>query len=206
MKTRKPYAGGKLTGLPRKQVDTIAAWMLDENLSYDETIARLKDAMGIEVTPLTLQRFWDRECVPRKLQHSATAATAVQQIAASLGVDWQRANSQLIGQRVFEMLASPETDVKSVAILSGVLEKHRTGDLHSKALATKAKSERARLAQKERQMELEREKFEFKAVDAALAHAPAIRTITTDGALSSDEKREQVRRLLFPQAFAGSTT
>ena len=206
MKTRKPKAGSKLAGLPLRQIDTIAAWMLEEGLSYKDTIARLQEVMGIHVSRDTISNFWERECVPRKLQRSSLAASAVQEIAASLGVDWQQANSQLIGQRIFEMLASPETDVKSVAVLSSILERRRTGDLHGETLTAKVKSERSRLAQKDRQMAFERDKFEFDAVEAALAHAPTIRTITADGKLSAEEKREQLRRLLFPQAFEASPT
>ena len=43
---------------------------------------------------------------------------------------------------------------------------------------------------------------EFDAVEAVLKQAGKVKTISADRALSSDEKREQLRRLLFPQAFA----
>ena len=85
-----------------------------------------------------------------------------------------------------------------------MLEKIKTRTLHEKKLKGHLAAEKRREAQRERQIELARKKFEFDAADAALAHATALRTITDDGALSSDEKREQVRRLLFPQAFAES--
>ena len=153
---------------------------------------------------LTVSHFWYRECVPRKLLRSAEAAKSLQEMVNPLKTDWQDANAQLLGQRVFETLSSPEVDVKVVTALGAVLEKIKTRAIHEKTLKARLAADKRREAQRERerQLALSREKFEYDAVEAALAQAPAIRTITADGALSSDEKREQVRRLLFPQAFA----
>ena len=87
-------------------------------------------------------------------------------------------------------------------MLGTVLEKVKTRGLHEKALRAKLVGEKKRFEQKERQMALAREKFEFDAVEAVLKETARIKTISADPALSSDEKREQLRRLLFPQAFA----
>ena len=193
----------KLTSLTPDQKEQLASWLLDENVTYRQAAARVKEVFGFSVTPNTIMNFWHRECVPRKLLRSAEAAKSVQTLAAtSQKMDWQDTNAQLLGQRVFETLAAPEVDMKVVVALGAVLEKIKTRTLHEKTLKARLATEKRREAQRERQLAFARERFEFDAADAALAHAPAIRTITADGALSSDEKREQVRRLLFPQAFA----
>lgn len=190
-----------LFDLPSEQRESLVMWMLDEGLSYRDAAVRMKEQFGVEVSFQKFARFWHEVCVPRKLQRSSAAATCVRTLADSLDVDWQGANAQLIGQKIFEMLASPETDVKTVCALGGVLEKVKTRALHEKSLKARLAAEKRRFKQRESQLALAREKFEFDAVDAALAHAPAIRTITADGKLSTDEKRERLRRLLFPQAF-----
>ncbi len=196
----------KLGSLTPAQKDEFASWLLDENLSQRDAAVRFKEAFGFSICQGTVKNFWYKECVPRKLLRSAAAAKSVQTVATSLKTDWQDANAQLLGQRVFETLASPEVDVKVVTALGAVLEKIKTRAIHEQTLKARLASEKRREAQRERQLALAREKFEYDAVEAALAQAPAIRTITADGALSSDEKREQVRRLLFPQAFAEPVT
>ena len=192
----------KLVSLTPAQKDEIASWLLDENLTLTRVAERVKEVFGFPVCTRTVSNFWHRECVPRKLLRSAEAAKSVQAAADALKVDWQDANAQLLGQRVFETLAGPEVDIKIVTALGAVLEKIKTRALHEQTLGLRTAVEKRREAHRERQMAFAREKFEFDAADAALAHAPAIRTITADQALSADEKREQVRRLLFPQAFA----
>ena len=192
----------KLASLTPAQKDELASWLLDEGVSYRDAAARFPEAFGFPVCIGTIMNFWHKECVPRKLLRSAEVARSVQTVATSLKEDWQGANAQLLGQRIFETLAGPEVDLKMVSALGTVLEKVKTRALHEKALGARLAAEKRREAQRERQMAFAREKFEFDAADAALAHAPAIRTITADDQLSSDEKREQVRRLLFPQAFA----
>ena len=191
----------KLVSLTPAQTDQVASWLLDENLTYRQTAERVKEVFGFSVCPVTVLRFWHRECVPRKLLRSAEVAKSVQTMAASLKADWQGANAQLLGQRIFETLASPAVDLKIVSALGAVLEKVKTRGLHEKALRAKVAGEKRRLEQGEKRMALAREKFEFDAAEAVLDEAAKIKAISADPKLSSDEKREQLRRLLFPQAF-----
>ena len=87
-----------------------------------------------------------------------------------------------------------------------MLEKIKTRALQENALKARLTAEKQRFKQRESQIALAREKFEFDAVEEALKHAPAMRAITTDDQLSSDEKRDRLRRLLFPQAFEAEET
>ena len=193
----------KLISLQPEQIEQVASWLLDEKLTYRDTAARVQEVFGFKVSPTSVHKFWYRECVPRKLQRAAEAAKSAQAIAAAMKkTDWQQANAQLIGQKIFETLSDPEMDIKTVCALGGVLEKVKTRGLHEKALKAKLATDKRRFEQKERQMALDREKFEFNAVEAVLEQAGKVKTISADRTLSSDEKREQLRRLLFPQAFA----
>ena len=194
----------KLTSLSPAQKEELASWLLDENLSYRDTAGRVEKTFGFSVCIGTVMNFWHKECVPRKLLRSAEAAKSLQTVAASLKEDWQGVNAQLLGQRIFETLAGPEVDLKAVSALGAVLEKVKTRALHEKALAARLATDKRRDQQRERQMAFAREKFEFDAAEAVLREAAKIKTISADPALSSDEKREQLRRLLFPQAFETS--
>ena len=198
------HSRSKLASLTPSQKDQVASWMLDEGLSQCEAAKRVQEVFGFTVCHQTVSTFWRRECIPRKLLRSAETAKSVQALAVTLKTDWQDANAQLIGQKIFDSLSNPDTDLKSVCMLGAVLEKVKTRGLHEKALRAKLVGEKKRFEQKERQMALAREKFEFDAVEEVLKQAEKIKTISTDRALSSDEKREQLRRLLFPQAFEGS--
>ena len=194
----------KLVSLTPAQKDQLASWLLDENLTYRQAAARVQEVFGFSITPNPIMHFWHQECVPRKLLRSAEAARSVQTMATSLKSDWQDANAQLLGQRVFETLSAPEVDLKVVSALGAVLEKIKTRTLHEKTLKARLATDKRRDAQRERQMAFAREKFEFDAVEAVLKQAEKVKTISTDRTLSSDEKREHLRRLLFPQAFEGS--
>ena len=194
----------KLSSLSETQKDQVAAWLLDENLSQQQTADRIKEAFGFQVNQSSVHRFWHRECVPRKLLRAAQTAQAVQFATRRVRADWQSANAQLLGQRIFEALADPNVNLKDVCALGAALEKTNVRGLHEKALKAKLTGEKRRFEQKERQIALDREKFEFSAVEAALKEAARIKAISADPALPSDEKREQLRRLLFPQAFADS--
>ena len=109
-----------------------------------------------------------------------------------------------MGQKIFEALSNPMVDLKTVCQLGGILERVKRRGLNEKAFRAKLTEEKRRFEQKERQMAFDREKFEFDAVEAVLKQAGKVKTISADPALSSDEKREQLRRLLFPQAFEAS--
>ena len=191
----------KLVSLSPAQKDELASWLLDENLSYRDAAERVGKSFGFSVCIGTIKNFWHKECVPRKLLRSAEAARSLQTVAASLKEDWQGVNAQLLGQRIFETLAGPEVDLKAVSALGAVLEKVKTRALHEKALNARLATDKRRDKQRERQMAFAREKFEFDAVEAVLEQAGKIKTVSTDRTLSSDEKRDQLRRLLFPQAF-----
>ncbi len=193
----------KLASLSPAQKDELASWLLDENLSYRDTAERFGKTFGFPVCIGTIMNFWHKECVPRKLLRSAEVARSLQTVATSLQEDWQGVNAQLLGQRIFETLAGPEVDLKAVSALGTVLEKVKTRALHEKSLAARLAAEKRRDKQRERQLAFAREKFEFDAVAAVLKQSGRVKKISTDPALSSDEKREQLRRLLFPQTFEG---
>ena len=188
----------KLTSLTPAQTDQIASWLLDDNLTQHQAAQRITKTFGFKIGQAAVSKFWRRECVPRKLLRASEVAGSVQAVARMLKNDWQDANAQLIGQKIFETLSDPATDIKRVCALGAILERIKTRGVHEKALKAKIAVEKQRSKQRDRQMALAREKFEFDAVEAVLKQAGKIKTISTDRALSSDEKREGLRRLLFP--------
>ena len=203
----KPFGPStKLSSLTPTQKEQVASWLLDENLTQRQAAQRVKEVFGFTVGQPAIHKFWRRECVPRKLVRSAEAADSLQSVTRMLKTDWQDANAHLMGQKIFESLSNPDTDLKTVCQLGVVLESIRRRGLSEKALKERSATEKRREKLRERQMAFAREKFEFDAVEEVLKQAEKVKTISTDRALSSDEKREQLRRLLFPQAFEESPT
>lgn len=61
----------------------------------------------------------------------------------------------------------------------------------------KGQIEKAKLDQRERQLQLDTDKFQFDAVKAAIKHAAEIKTISANSKISSAEKVNQIRQKLF---------
>ncbi len=199
-------ATSKLASLTPAQKDQVASWLLDDDLSLSEAVLKIEEVFGFKMTRAGISKFWHRECAPRKLLRSAETARSVESVARTVKTDWQDTNAQLMGQKIFEALSDPMVDLKTVCQLGSMLERIKRRGLSEKTLRAKLTNEKHRFGQKERQMTLDREKFEFNAVEAVLKQAGKVKSISADRALSSDEKRDQLRRLLFPQAFEPSPT
>ena len=97
-------------------------------------------------------------------------------------------------QAVFEADVARKGDLKSHIALRRLRQIDRTQDEGHQA------RERA-IEQRERQLELAREKFEFDAAEAILDHLSEVRVIAADPSLKHRAKIQAVRQRLFGQPF-----
>ena len=194
----KPRSDAKLLNLPAHQQDQLAAWLLDENISYKKAVERVFKDFGVKCSTDGMSVFWREVCAPRKLRRSSSAASAVAEIAQSLDTDWDTANAQLLGQKVFDMMSDPGTDPEAVSFLAGTLEKYKSRLLKEKELNAKIAGSQVKFEQKEREIALAISRFKRDTCELFLKwqNDERAKAITSSGA-SNAEKIEQLGQAMF---------
>ncbi len=199
---RKPRSDSRLLNLPHHQQDALAAWLLDEGLSYADAKEKLHMDFNVQTSEAALGSFWERVCAPRQFLRVAEASEAAPALAEGLENNFAAVTEAYVRQHYFVLMASRNPDPKLLTCFAEQVGALDRGKLERAKLAF-AEHKHAQTQQlKEQDLALQREKFEFDAVKQAISHAAEIKTITGDRTLNSAEQSERVRRLLFPQAFA----
>src|ERR1700692_2855934 len=97
----KPNGGSILHGLTPEQREKVDGWLFDENNSYPKVAERCREELGVQLSRSSVARYYERECVSRKLERMARHAGTK--------------------KRVLSALEDPEEDYKIVVGLAGQL-------------------------------------------------------------------------------------
>ena len=67
MVIKKPRANGtpRLLQMEKGQQEALAAWLIDEKISYGEAKTRLRERFHVTTSDAALSAFWQNYCVPR---------------------------------------------------------------------------------------------------------------------------------------------
>jgi hypothetical protein len=178
-KLRSDALWNKLTPEQRK---TLEHWLFEENLSYTETHERAQKELGLVCARSTIRRIYKQRS---KLRGAADVADA--QVGAldleSAGADvptLRAGNLKLILTRFQEKVVE-EAEVKEVAAFGRLMLQSEEREIQRERVA------------------LARERFEFKAAQAALKALPL-----ADEMKAEDEERELERIELIKQRLFGS--
>lgn len=177
---RKPT--GKLeTELSDGQQAQLADWLLS-GMKYHEAVPVVEKEFGLKVGHSAFQAFWEHVCVPVLLRRRSVAVSTAEEIAGEAKArpgQFDQATVDALKQKAFELSISPNANPKNVKALFMLVLKARDQD------------------QKDAELALAREKFQFDAAKACLKQLPALKAIASDSKLDEQSKLRAVREKLF---------
>jgi hypothetical protein len=189
-------ADAKLKRLPVEIHIEIVERLGAKDAKQTDVLAWLKKYHGLEASPSSFSRSlpFIRQRVKAHGREQVILAKMSEKKAAELGITDEELFAW--GQRQFQEMAIADEDPQAwVALMQTKLTKESAefkAWLEKEKLALKKQAE-ARAAE---EFKLAREKFEFDAAKAALAHAAELKTIATSK-LSEGEKVNRARQRLF---------
>jgi hypothetical protein len=172
-----------LDSLPSNQREALERWLLEENLSIDAALDRLRLDFGVRSSRSAVGRFSQNAQQRRLLERitqSANTATAVEAKFAENNAPIGGALVKMLSQLAFEMAVNGKlVDPEMFCSISGLALKAQDQELKAQTVR------------------LQRDKFEFDAAEACLAKLPELRAIAGDTKLDQDAKLKQIRLKLF---------
>ncbi|MFO1461301.1 MAG: hypothetical protein U1G08_18095 [Verrucomicrobiota bacterium] len=181
MSLKKPRADAKLLNLPEEQQAQLADWLL-AGMPYHAAKEAVAKEFKVSCSLSALSGFYSEVCVPVLLKRRSQAVMAAEEIASEASRTpgrFDAATVDAIKQKAFELAISQHAKPKDVKALFMLLQKSRDQDLKSQTI------------------DLARDKFQFSAAEACLAHLPSLRAIATNPKLDQRAKIDAIRRQLF---------
>ncbi len=179
MKTR---SDSIIDGLPQNQKDAVEVWLFEENLSFKEVSERLWQDFSVRCGSSSVERYHNRRAPERALDKIAESAGKANAVVAKFREnpsETYEAVLKLVGQIAFEAALKKDSDPEVLFNFTKLLIAARDREI------------------KREQLELDRERFEFKASEACLRHLPSLREIVGNKTLNQDAKIDAIRRKLF---------
>lgn len=187
---RKTRSDSKLLNLPEEQQAKLADWLLD-GMPYHAARVQVEKEFGVSVSLRAFTDFWHQVCGPALIHRRRRAVLTAEEIASeasNIPGRFDAATIDALKQQAFELAIRPNANPKDV---------HSLFSLVLKADEQTADRERLRL---------DREKFEFNASRAALAHLAELRVISANPKLDETAKINAVRERLFGKAAVQATS
>jgi hypothetical protein len=167
-------------------------WFYGSRPSYDE-IGEWLQSRGCVHSAGAIHRLINVHSLRWKVEQAELRSAALDESLDGADASVLR---RLIRSKEFDLGLSQLSNKEALALLRF--------DLDKRAAETRAELERAKLDLKRQaeersaaQLALVREKFEFDAVKAAIAHAAELKVISADGSIGEREKINRARQLLF---------
>ena len=162
--------------------------MFDEHLSYDATLARVKSEFGLEASPMSLSRYYQRRAKERQMAGLVEAQALSDAVAApELSTDSMRAAAiKLVAKTTLKLACERPEQLKELEALAKILLFSEDNDIRRERL------------------KLEAEYFHYEAAFAASEELPHLASlllkIEDDEVLNEDAKMDKVHALLFPES------
>jgi hypothetical protein len=167
--------------LTSEQRETLETWLFEENLGYDEALARAQKEFGITGTKMSLMRFYQRLAEERMREEFLDLKETIGEINGTKA-NWETmgdAAMALIAKRMVQLAVSSPHKVKELATLARVLVSNEAQNIRRGWL------------------EMGREKFEFDAATACLLHKIEIDAIAEEQSLDDGQRLLRIRQQLF---------
>ena len=155
-------------------------WLFQDNLSYRETLERVRKEFGIEASPASLHRFRQRilrEVAIASISEAEESAEEVKKTRANLA-NLRSSGWLLVGKQFLEK-AIEGCDIKELRLLGRLMAESEEREIR-----------RTRVV-------LAREKFEFNAVKEVFKLAPLLERMKKEDQEREDAKMDAIRLEIF---------
>ena len=156
----------------------------------------------------SLRDFYSWYNLRNRWEKAAARSLDVQELIAAADPTLSPEKVEAAGQLVFlneAIEAGGAEGAKAFVSLSRLRLSQKAHQAELDGFRLKYEQKEREIEQKERQMALDREKFEFDAAEAALKEVAALKSIAADRTINHDAKIAQVRQRLFGLAPAITT-
>jgi hypothetical protein len=178
MTLKKERADSKLGKLSQEQRAELRDLLLDAGCSLVSAQKYVRENFGVSVGTTALHHFFQRVCLPVKAARLNESAEAAEKITDENSGAFDAATNKMVKQLCFEAM-SAGADADTLSKLMGILLTMRDQEI------------------KREKLKLDTERFQWDAAEAAMEHAAAIKLISADGQMGSEEKRARVIELVF---------
>ena len=188
--TMKPYSNSIVHGLPAEQRERVDLWLFEENVSFAEVAHRCQQLMNVKLSSSSVQRYYRRACVQRRLEGAAEPEGERKKLAATLENHAEKEFSIAVGmasQLAADEAIKPENhaDIK------------RLNEVMRMTIAARREvNERNRVELHRRKVALAEKRFQFNAAIECFEHERDMKEIMAkkveDGA-----KVMEIRERLF---------
>jgi len=179
---RKSRSDSVLLNLPEEAQAKLADWLLN-GMPYHEANVLVAKEFGVVLKSLgPFSGFWREVCQPLMLKRRSRALSSAEERAAESKAkpgQFDAATLDALKQKAYELAERPDSNPRDVKAVLMLVLKARDQDLQ------------------ERQLALDKEKFQFDAAKSCLAKLPELKVISTDKGMSESQKIEQIRLKLF---------
>lgn len=173
--------------------DQVFQWLIVEGISYEACSARCLESFGFSPSVGKLRTFYKTDAFEWKIEQAKIQANNEKGL---LPKDFEERYREGLAQRRFEAVFNELSEKQIIALERLELDKERL-KLKAAFDTKKLQQMQERIRQKDQEIKLAIEKFQFDGAQAALDHLPALRAIAQNRTLSNDQKREQVRLRLW---------
>jgi hypothetical protein len=195
---KKPNSNSILHGLKPEQRQQMDLWLFEENVSYSEVVDRCRKMWEVKVPRTSVRRYYERECVARRLEEVAGPGGERKRLASGLG---QRAEEEF----------SIAVGLASKAAANEAMKPEEHGDLkrlnemmRMTIAARREVNERNRIAlqaertaQHGRKVALLEKRFQFSASVECLKHEREMKEIMEKKGVSDAHRVMEIRERLF---------
>lgn len=117
----KPRSDSKLASLSPEIKAQLRTWLVDENKSYTDVQALLRDDFNVRIGITAIQRFYAKDCFSLR---STEAREFAEQVAAELangGESFDAATLALVKQKAFERAYARDGNIEELATLAKII-------------------------------------------------------------------------------------
>lgn len=196
----KPRGDSVLKTLPEDTQSQIIDLLKAKGASYRKVRAQLAAEWDIDTNETSLRDFYSWWHMRQRFASAAARGKQLQEMLASSDPSMSPEKIEAAGQAVFLNEAIETGDTKAFVSVSRLRLAKQAFEAEKSAFRLKYQQKDREIEQRERQIILEREKFETDAAKKAMAFVAEIKTIAANKSLDSDARIEQVRLRLFGAA------
>jgi hypothetical protein len=148
--SKKPRSDAKLLSMPPHYKEALIRWLTEDNLSYAEAKARLKEEYSVNTSTGALSQFYATQCFSLRYSQAREVADTVAEEMTLSPEKFDEATIALIKQKAFERAVAKDGNLDELAILAKML--HDSAKLRLKVQDQALQERRIKILEKKADM------------------------------------------------------